>query len=175
MDKDKKESKISSVTAFFMIFVTIFFDAILLVISLFDLIPVVGWIFGLLIGGLISGFAWMTFFMWFKSKGVEFKSTKHYATWICGFVFGAIPFLDIIAWTVTIAIMIGIIWAEEGKLLNSKLAKIGATAVAGPEGAAALRTANQVLRMRKQREQAITEQSIEQDIQKNPRVVYNNE
>lgn len=107
----EKRQRISSIIATLMIGTAVVFD---LVQFLLNFIPFVGWI----ATSLISVFAWLTFFTWFKLNGVSFLSGKTTVLKIAS-IFGVsileiFPILnDLPAWIAYIVIMIFIVRAED--------------------------------------------------------------
>lgn len=98
IEQEKKETgrSVGKVTFMMMATVAIIFDVILALISL---IPFVGWI----INALISVVAFLTFFMWFRTKGIKFNSPRKMASLPAGFLLELIPYLNILpGWTVAV-------------------------------------------------------------------------
>lgn len=84
-----------------MFFTSLFFDAFQ---------ALVGWIpyIGNVIAGLISFFAFMTFWLWFHMKGVKMMTPKRFGSLGLGAVIETIPFINLIpAWTMVVAYLIG--------------------------------------------------------------------
>jgi hypothetical protein len=74
-------------TVFLMAGTAIFFDLLQIIL---DLIPFVGWIISPLVGFIGS----FTFFLWFKTKGVQFNKLKNAAALGGSFVFELVPILN---------------------------------------------------------------------------------
>ncbi len=91
--------KISKTTIILMIIVALFFDLIQFILSLMVIGFVVNW--------SISVFAWLTFFLWFKIKGVSFANPKRAGSLLGGFLIELIPLVDMLpAWTGAIILVI---------------------------------------------------------------------
>lgn len=107
----EKRQRISSIQGIFMLAVAGIIDGVQF---LLNFIPFVGWI----ATSLISVFAWLTFFTWFKLNGVGFLSGKTTVLKIAS-IFGVsileiFPIInDFPAWIVYIVIMIFIVKAED--------------------------------------------------------------
>lgn len=107
----EKRQRISSVQGTFMLAVAGVIDGVQF---LLNFIPFVGWI----AASLISIFAWLTFFTWFKLNGVNFLSGKTTVLKIAS-LFGVsileiFPIInDFPAWIAYIVIMIFIVKAED--------------------------------------------------------------
>lgn len=116
-------SKLSFIDMFFMIGVALIYDGIP---ALFTLVTSpVGGVGGVIAGWAIWPFAWLTFFVWFRMKGVKFLGNK----WRTASFFG-MPFIEFIplinnlpGWTAMGVVTYLTVKAEE------KLAKVipGAT------------------------------------------------
>lgn len=110
MDEEKRQ-RIGNMQGALMIAVAATVDGIQF---LLNFIPFVGWIFT----ALISIFAWLTFFVWFKFNGVGFLEGKA-AVLKFSLIFGVsileiIPVLnDLPAWIAYIVLMILIVRAED--------------------------------------------------------------
>lgn len=95
-EKIETGRSVGKVTFMMMVTVSLTFDIILGIISL---IPYVGWI----INALISVVAFMTFYMWFRTKGIKFTSPRKMMALPAGFLFELIPYLNILpGWTVAV-------------------------------------------------------------------------
>ena len=92
--------QISSIWAFIMVGVALCFDAIVFFINL---IPILGQIISPIIGFI----AYMTFFLWFKLKGVDMMKFKRIATMGTGFLISIIPILNMLP-EITISVVITI-------------------------------------------------------------------
>jgi len=93
--------KIGDTTLVFMLIIAGFYDLIQFLISF---IPVLGEILSM----LISIFAFMTFYVWFKMYGMNFMTPKRAATMGGGFLIELIPVVDMLpAWTCAVVILVG--------------------------------------------------------------------
>lgn len=111
---DKIEPKINNVTAALMITVAGLIDLSDVGIDLFHFIPVVGNVFAIVATTALSIFAWLTFYTWFKIKGVNFSSPKRALAFNGGFLIELIPVLNALpAWTAAVLIIIGSMRVEE--------------------------------------------------------------
>ena len=91
---------------------------------LLNFIPFIGWIFV----SLISIFAWLTFYLWFKLNGIPFLRGKAALLRITsilsvGGIIEIIPILnDLPAWTFAVAVMLVIVKLEDKMYnLNTKI------------------------------------------------------
>ena len=109
----KKKQRINAVTAGFMITVALLYDGVQ-----FALV----WIgIGFLVNWLISVCAWLTFFFWFKSKGVSYAKPKNVLTAGVALLLEIIPVLNALpALTLSVLALIVITKSED-----TLLAKIG--------------------------------------------------
>jgi len=98
--------------------VAVFFDGMQLVLMLSSLagslvaaIPILGWFMGAainatgaIIGAVLSIFAWLTFFTWFKIKGIDLGSAKRAIRIMATTLVETIPYVAGIlpTWTVVI-------------------------------------------------------------------------
>lgn len=97
-----KDEKVSKITMGMMIAVALFFDGVQFGADLLNFIPFVGFILAWTITSGVSIFAWLTFFLWFKLKGVKFDS-KVATTTVGAFFIELIPILNAFpAWTLSI-------------------------------------------------------------------------
>lgn len=100
-----ENEKISKITIGMMVAVALFFDGIQFGADLLNFIPFVGFILAWTITSGVSIFAWLTFFLWFKLKGVKFDS-KVVATTTGAFFIEMIPVLNALpAWTLSIVVV----------------------------------------------------------------------
>lgn len=99
-------SKINKSTAVMMVCVAGFID---LIQFLLNFIPLVGWV----IIWIINAIVWLTFYIWFRARGINFNSKK--STNLAGaFVLEFIPIVDALpAWTFAVIRIIALTWAEE--------------------------------------------------------------
>ncbi len=116
---DEKQPQISTVAAYALVAVSIFFDLIEL---LFDFIPVVGWIANI----FVDIFAGLTFYLWFKILGISFIRGRRIMSFASGFILGAIPFTSWFAWTVDVLLIIADVRGEEllGKMAPGAAEKL---------------------------------------------------
>jgi len=105
----QEENKgLNSITIAFMIAVALFYDVFQVLINL---IPILGQI----LSALIGLFAFLTFYLWFKLKGLNFANPKRAAYLGGGFLIELVPILNILpAWTLAVTLL----------ALNSKIKKI---------------------------------------------------
>ena len=136
MEEEKKKHKISVITGGLMIGVAIFYDLLQVGVNLLHGIPIFGNITALFGGFLITIWAWLTFYLWFKLLGVSFLNPKRFGIMsICGIadtVVSALP-----AWVAAVALIIATTRAEE--LAEKVLEKTGA---AGAVAMKAVKTAS---------------------------------
>ncbi len=98
---DEKGTNLSYGTTFLLISTALFFDIFQFVINL---IPVAGQIISI----LITGLAFMTFWLWFRIKGLKFNSPKRVLSMGLGTIIEAIPILNILpGWTISVLLIIG--------------------------------------------------------------------
>lgn len=98
--QEKKETgrSVGKVTFISMLTVAIICDVILALIAL---IPFVGWIINFLLGIIV----FLTFFIWFKTKGMKYTSARKIASLPLGFLIEMIPYINILpGWTVSVII-----------------------------------------------------------------------
>lgn len=96
--KEKKETgrSVGKTTFVMMLTVAIFCDVF---ISLISLIPYIGWI----INWLASFVIFLTFFVWFKTKGIKYTSARKMAALPAGFLIEMIPYVNLLpGWTVAV-------------------------------------------------------------------------
>lgn len=111
------KNQINETTIFLMVFTSLFFDAFQ---------ALIGWIpyVGNVIAGLISFFAFMTFWLWFHMKGVKMMTPKRFGSLGLGGVIEMIPFVNILpAWTMVVTYLIGTTKIKEIVGENSMLSK----------------------------------------------------
>ncbi len=101
---EQKEKGLSNTTIVLMVSVAFFYDALQWLL---------GWIF---MGWLVTIFAGLTFYVWFKSKGMSFMKPKRFAAFGGSFIVEFIPVIgDILpAWTAAIVYL----------ALDSKIKKV---------------------------------------------------
>lgn len=90
---------LSNITIAFMIAVALFYDAIQ---AFINLIPFLGQI----LSSLIGLFAFLTFYLWFKLKGLNFATAKRAGYLGGGFMIELLPLVNMLpAWTLTITLL----------------------------------------------------------------------
>lgn len=90
---------LNNITIVFMVSVALFYDAVQ---GIINLIPILGQI----LSGLISMFAFLTFYLWFKLKGLNFVTPKRAAYLGGGLLIELIPILNILpAWTLAVTLL----------------------------------------------------------------------
>ncbi|MEW5907754.1 MAG: hypothetical protein AB1643_01035 [Patescibacteria group bacterium] len=116
----KTKQRISNITAILIIIVALLYDGLDALISLLQAIPVIGGVIAIFFGSILDIWAWLTFYVWFKVKGVSLSDSIARA--ICynaGLLLELIPVLGALPfWTLSVIIMILIVKAED------KLAKV---------------------------------------------------
>ena len=104
--KTQKES-INNTTSFLMISTAAFFDVLILSISIFDFIPVIGTVISSISGFIISFFALLTFITWFLIHGIKLITFKNITSMTFSFVPSWIPFFSLLpTWTGGVSYMI---------------------------------------------------------------------
>jgi hypothetical protein len=85
-------------TFFLMVFCALFFDLAQIVITILSLGTI-----GAVISPVLSGIAWILFYMWFKIKGVDIIDARRWGKTVAkGFV-ELVPYLDLLPmWTITV-------------------------------------------------------------------------
>lgn len=91
MEEKKKEKKLKTTTVWLMIAVALFFDALQVLLDF------------LLMGWLVTIFASMTFWLWFKMHGYSFMKPGRIAGSAATFLIDLVPVLGWFAWTVAIS------------------------------------------------------------------------
>lgn len=87
---EKKEKGLKTSTVWLMISTALFFDALQILLDF------------ILMGWLVTIFASMTFWLWFKSQGYSFMKPKRIAGSFATMLIDVIPVLGWFAWTVAI-------------------------------------------------------------------------
>lgn len=125
-----------------MVAVALLFDAITAAPKLLDLIPFLDALTipaNLIVGALVSLFAYLTFWFWFQRHGVKFiKSPKRLLTFPVAFFIKLIPFIGALpAWTAAVVFIFLNVRAEDLLTKTEVGAKVvgGAAKVAGKLGA----------------------------------------
>ncbi len=131
-----RNPQISSATLWLMIPVSIFFDVLEAIADLIMLIPIIGTGVGLMLEFLINVLASLTFYVWFKTKGVTFSSTKRAMSFWLGIALGFIPFTSWFAWTVSVIMTVRSVNHVRTNLQNIAArvpgSKIGGSNLSGP-------------------------------------------
>jgi len=100
---EEKEKGLENHTIVFMIVVALFYDALQLALAF----AFMDWLVGI--------FAFLTFYVWFKMKGMSFMKPKRALVMGGGFIIEIIPVLSILpAWTLAVTIL----------ALDSKIKKV---------------------------------------------------
>lgn len=108
---------LDNTTIVFMIIVALFFDALQALLTV------------ILMGWLVGFFAGLTFYLWFKMRGLNFTTPKRIGTFATTFIVEVIPFLSALpAWTLAIVIL----------ALDSKIKKVVAQVPGGQTAEKAL-------------------------------------
>lgn len=95
-EKEETGRSVGKVDFLMMLTVAIISD---ITLALIALVPYVGWI----INGLLSLFVFLTFFTWFKMKGITYTSARKMAALPAGFLIELIPIVNILpGWTVAV-------------------------------------------------------------------------
>jgi hypothetical protein len=111
----KAEQRINNVTAIFMIVVALLYDAAQAFLE---------WIgIGFFINWILDIWAWLTFYIWFKLKGVSFANPKRALCLNGGFLLELIPLFDELPiWTASVIIMVITVKTEDKLASISPLA-----------------------------------------------------
>ncbi|MHA1747415.1 MAG: hypothetical protein ACTSYF_02085 [Promethearchaeota archaeon] len=112
----QQHSQISSFEAGLMLVVALIFDGIQAITKLLHFIPIIGNTMAIMINWLVDIFAWLTFYVWLKSKGMKARKGS-FLIEKAPIVLGGGLLLEVIlsalpAWTAAIII---IIFKERGK------------------------------------------------------------
>jgi hypothetical protein len=107
-EENKKRIRISNIQGVLMVGVAVVIDGVQF---LLNFIPFLGWIFV----SLISVFAWLTFFTWYKFNGITFTdSILRFITMVAVAIAEVLPvFNSIPAWVASVLIMLVIVRAED--------------------------------------------------------------
>ncbi|MEX0919412.1 MAG: hypothetical protein WDZ64_01525 [Parcubacteria group bacterium] len=90
----QKEKEIKSTTVVFMISTAFFFDVLQWLLTF------------IFMGWLVSVFAFLTFYVWFKMYGMNFMTPKRFGAMGGGFIIELIPVLNVIpAWTFVVSFL----------------------------------------------------------------------
>lgn len=108
---DESSKKISNTSAGLMLSVAALYDAVQALLAFF--------VIGLFVNWIITIFAFLTFFTWFKIKGVQLANLKKSAVLGLGSFLELTPANFIPGWTVSVAIIIAITRTED-RLLSKK-------------------------------------------------------
>jgi len=102
----KAEQRINNVTAIFMIVVALLYDAAQ---AFLDFILI-----GLAVNWILDIWAWLTFFIWFKLKGVSFANPKRAVSLNGGFILELIPAVNVLPiWTAAVIILVITVKTED--------------------------------------------------------------
>jgi hypothetical protein len=121
----KAEQRINNVTAGLMIITALAYDAVQAFLD---------WILiGLVVNWILDIWAWLTFFIWFKLRGVSFANPKRAISLNGGFIAELIPAVNALPiWTAAVIIMVITVKTED-KLasISPMAAKAFSTATGG--------------------------------------------
>lgn len=93
-EQQGKEKGLKNWEVALMIATALFFDALNALLNLIFM----GWV--------VSIFAFLTFYVWFKIKGIHFMTPKRFTAMWGGFIFELIPALSVLpGWTVAVAFL----------------------------------------------------------------------
>jgi len=102
-----EKREITKITMGLMVVVALFYDIVQIGLST---LPLAGWI----ISPLVSVFAFLTFYVWFKTYGRNFMTPKRALAMGGGAIIEMIPILNILpAWTMAVLFLIGLEKAEK--------------------------------------------------------------
>jgi len=97
-----------------MLTVALLFDGLQFGTDLLHVLPIIGTVAQSVADILISVWAWLTFYVWFKIRGVSFINPKRFAVLNGGALLEMIPVINTLpAWTLAVFLLIGITRAEE--------------------------------------------------------------
>ncbi len=113
---EDESQKIGLGSIYLMIGTALFFD---LIIFLINLIPVIGQIISIVIGGM----AYIVFFLWFMMKGVKLMTGKRIAAMGSGLVISLIPLVNMLP-AITGSVAITIWTTKKSKSGMSSIAKL---------------------------------------------------
>ena len=124
-----------------MIAVALLFDGVDFLVEFLEvlnlLIPGSGALAVIVVSALISVWAWLTFYLWFKLHGVSFVSPKRALTMPIAFIIKIIPVIGALpAWTLAVFLLFMTIRGEELLLKALSKTETGAR-IAGKVGAVA--------------------------------------
>ncbi len=103
----QKTQRISAITATLLVWLALFFDGSQF---LLNLVPILGNFLSMVFGF----FAWLSFYVWLKTKGVQFSGIKKGGTLIGAAIIELVPVVNAIpAWTFAILILIAVTKAED--------------------------------------------------------------
>lgn len=90
------------------------FDGLQFGTDLFHALPLIGTVAQSVVDILISVWAWLTFYVWFKIHGVSFMNAKRFAVLNGGALIEMIPIVNSLpAWTLAVFLLIATTRAEE--------------------------------------------------------------
>ncbi len=114
MPPQNKKHRISTSTAILMIAVALGYDGAQIATDYIHMIPVAGTLMQTIIDTLITVWAWLTFFVWFKLQGISFINPKRALALNGGGLLEIIPILNSLpAWTLAVILIIGSTRTEE--------------------------------------------------------------
>ena len=97
--------------------VALLFDGIIAAPKLLDLVPVLDFLtipVNFMVGMLVSVWAWLSFYVWFKFHGITFLGVKRIMAFPLAMVIKVVPFLGLIpAWTAAVLVLFSTTRAEE--------------------------------------------------------------
>lgn len=101
------ERKIDNTTFVLMLCVAVCIDSVQFALNF---LLIIGWI----IIWMMNVLAWLTFYLWFKIKGVNFSNPKRGLSLFGGFLIELIPVINALpAWTMAVVLIAGSSRAEE--------------------------------------------------------------
>jgi len=108
------EKNLSKTTGTLMIIVALIIDLLQFVLNFLHLIPLVGNAIAFLASSFLTILAWVTFYIWFKIKGIDFVSSKRKLAFGGVSIVESIPVLSSLpAWTLLVIIIIVTTKAEK--------------------------------------------------------------
>ncbi len=130
----KKKHQIPNIMGGVMIGVAAVYDLLQAGINLLHGIPAVGTVMALFGGFLITIWAWLTFYVWFKMQGVSFLNPKRFGIMaVCGLADAIVSALP--AWIAAVALIIATTRAEELLEKAGTLGKLATKAIPVGKGA----------------------------------------
>lgn len=118
-----------------MLAVALFYDGIIFGAEFMEAVPAVGTAAVLLVSLVVSVYAWLTFYIWFKFHGISFLGPKKMFTMPATFLIKLIPILGALpAWTAAVVLLFLTTRGEEA--LAGTLQRVGGAAGAVGKAAA---------------------------------------